>query len=284
MTDPGFKGRRTTRLWPIIAMSAFLGLAVIAILFLISRGSSSPSPSRATETADLESPGTGAKAMEAVSRYFDALGEADARARKVSSTGDLRAWASWVDRIPHGKLLPPELEIDRFYLLKGRNHSASVAFEAVIASVGDGAYRYHGPVAVIGTKRGWKVSNYFRNGRSQKEAIFDDVSGDVVTPLSLQMRVLGAVLQDDYTNLFVEVHNASSNPVVLSRPWLGAANDGDKGFITSSSLAGDDHRILSLFWRVALPLETSTIRATLYGKRRGDHEQHPIRLDLTLQS
>lgn len=284
MTDPIRGGSRKHRPWASIAMVASLGLVIIAFLFLARDPTMSSRSKEASEAAAPKSEGTGEKAMQAVSRYFDALGEANAGGRRASSMGDLRAWASWVDRIPHGKLLPPELEIDRFYLLRDRNDSASVAFEAVVASVGDGGYRYHGPVAVVGTDQGWKVKNYFRNGRSQEEAIINEVSGDVRSALPLRMRFLGAVLQDDYTNLFVEVRNASSARILLSRPWLGSAGDGAKGFIAPTSLPGDDRRILSLFWRESLPLETLAIGSTLYGKQLGDPHQHPIRLDLTLQS
>jgi hypothetical protein len=284
LTEPVTDGLRKNHRWAPIAIVAFLGLAIIGFLFLDRAPTISSRSKGPSESAALKSEGTGEKAMQAVSRYFDALGEANAAGRRASSMGDLRAWASWVDRIPHGKLLPPELEIDRFYLLRDRNESASVAFEAEVASIGDGAYRYHGPVAVVGTDQGWKVKNYFRNGRSQEEAIFDEMSGDVHSALPLRMRLLGAVLQDDYTNLFVEVRNASSARILLSRPWLGRAGDGAKGFIAPTSLPGDDRRILSLFWRESLPLETSAMRATLYGKRLDDPHQHPIRLDLTLQS
>lgn len=268
----------------LVLFGAFLCLAVILSIVAMSGEAAKPSRDPPARTNESRRAGVAGVAQRAVSDYFDALGEANAGRRMLSSMGELRAWASWVDSIPHGKLLPPELEIERFYYLRGGHGSASVAFEATNASVGDGSYEYRGPVSVVETDRGWKVSNYFRNGRSQTKAVFDDVSVDVTSDLSLRVEVEGAVLQDDYTNLFVEIDNTSAERILLTRPELWIPRGKARGYITSTSVAKGDRRPLSLFWRISLPLDTRRLRTTLYGRFPGESRLYPIRLDLTLNS
>lgn len=167
----------------------------------------SPSPTPGLETDDIE------EIEQGVRDYFEATGVDDLKNRARYSTGDANAWATWL-RGQYGDFLPGEIPseivIDKLEFLEGDLEEALVDFKAKWTSYnGFGQpviYNLSGPVVVINTDKGWKVSNYNRDGRDQEEAVFSRVKGyQEVAGVALEVQ--GVVVQKDYVAVFTKLTN-----------------------------------------------------------------------------
>jgi hypothetical protein len=223
-----------------------------------------PSPSPTFSDQDINDVET------AVRSYFDGLANGDelagAHTRAQWSTGDLHDWAGWIadegpyqssaSTISFSVLHPTDLQDD----------IALVDLAGAFTSPDFAPRSIGGPAKVMRTDAGWKVLDYTRNERDQQAAIFTSPTGaDEVSGVSA--RVLGVVLQADYTDVFLQITNRSGSGVDIAQDSslvTGSGREvGGGQYYNGYHVSPGAHLTIDFTWAsLALPLNTKKLRIT----------------------
>jgi hypothetical protein len=156
---------------------------------------------------------------------------------------------------------------------------AELVFEGI-----SGTQQVTGPAYAMKTSTGWRVLDYVRNGRSQQDAIFTEVSG-TQEKNGVIVRVVAVVLQEAYTDVFIRVKNTSNNKASISEGTVidagGAQHSG--GFSEHSDVAGDATLTTDFYFDgVAIPLKTKRLRLSLTGDS-GPPNYNPLDYDFEVK-
>jgi hypothetical protein len=205
--------------------------------------------------------------------YLTAIGEPswrqNVRFRLGLATGDILKWLNWLWSethvpIPEGSVTIDDIEVQGL-------DSPDVARLNIAGNLrySDGeTFSYNGPALAKRTADGWKVLDYQRDGRSQVDAIFTKI-GQKQEQNNVILKVIGIVLQDAYTDVFVQITNNSSGKASL---YEGSIVDrtgrqiGGGGSNSGNEIASHSTSTLDFFFvDESLPLNTRSFRFLLSG-------------------
>jgi hypothetical protein len=269
----------------LIVLAVVLGGAVLVTE--TSERNTRPTPVEEDDVSGPRELSADAKAAARVVRhYFSALAGSSKRFddRLRASAGDLRAWASWLDKIRGNEFAANELTIRKLKFLEGTSDRMTFAFEAYTSNEEmHEPHRLSGPVEVVNISGAWKVVDYYREGRSQARAVFTKIRNNEQQASSINMRVLGALLQDDSTTLFAEITNTGSAPYNPMAPVLITehAERVAGGPITTLPIRPGAKRVVGLSWPRGLPVGTRRLRVVIKGPEELNFSS--VNFDMTLR-
>lgn len=252
-------GRRCTRLVEVgIRRGLLVVLAVGLVLGGCSRsspsGTSGRSPTEPTTSPESEEPpvSESPSATEndtddiraAIEAYLEAFANNDYEGRRSLSVGDIHVLADWQPVLDQGFLgAPGLLDCRGFELLSVDGERAVVRIEASIRfddALGNPYTRdFTGPAELARSGGGWKVSDYTREGRSERDTIFTKFEGATAQKNGVTLKVRGVNLRSNATVFIVDViNNTSSNVAGNYIPSFVDGNGRQHGNGEPSSDAG----------------------------------------------